>query len=335
MSATRREPSPDVSVVIPVYNSQASIEAVVSSARSALRAANLSGEFILVDDASPDNSWAVIQQLARQGRDVHGIRLRRNFGQHNAVLAGIRLARGGVIVTMDDDLQHPADDIPRLIRELERGFDVVYGFPRQQPHSIARNILSLTGKIVLQRAMGADTARHVAAFRAFRTEIREAFREYHSAYVSIDVLLTWGTHRFTWIEVDYRRRSIGRSNYTLGKLASHALTVMTGFSTVPLRLASLLGMVFTVFGIALLMFVVGRYLLQGTAVPGFPFLASAIAIFSGVQLFALGIVGEYLARIHMRTLGEPAYVIGSSTEATGTERVEDLASATALTAAGE
>lgn len=314
MSASRRSSPPDVSVVIPVYNSEASMAAVVGGARSALQAAKLTCEFILVDDCSSDGSWSVIQQLSRQQDDVVGIHFNRNFGQHNALLAGIREARGRVIATMDDDLQHPAEQLPTLIRHLEGGFDVVYGFPRKLPHSFARNILSLTAKIVLQKAMGAETARHVAAFRAFRTELRQAFSGYHSAYVSIDVLLTWGTQRFTWVEVDYRPRQHGRSTYTLRKLMTHALTVITGFSTVPLRFASVLGLLFTLFGMLLLIFVVGRYLVSGTAVPGFPFLASAISIFSGAQLFALGIAGEYLARIHMRTLGEPAYVIGTRTE---------------------
>lgn len=306
--------APDVSVVIPVYNSESTVPAVVSGVRTVLRSAGLSGEFVLVDDASRDQSWPVIQRLSRGDADVFGIHFHRNFGQHNAVLAGIRAARGRVIVTMDDDLQHPAEEIPRLLERLDEGADVVYGFPLRLPHSFARNILSLVGKIVLQRAMGADTARHVSAFRAFRTDVREGFRDYRSAYVSIDVLLTWGTHRFAWLEVEHRPRQMGRSNYTFRKLMTHALTVITGFSTVPLRLASILGVLFTLFGGLLLLFVVGRYLLEGTAVPGFPFLASAIAIFSGAQLFALGIVGEYLARIHMRTLGEPAYVVATTTE---------------------
>jgi len=160
--------------------------------------------------------------------------------------------------------------------------------------------------------MGADTARRVSAFRAFRTRLRGAFENYQSPFVSIDVLLTWGTQRFGSVEVEHRARQIGRSNYTLRALITHALTVATGFSTLPLRLASILGFSFTVLGLAILVYVVTIYLMRGGSVPGFPFLASMIAIFSGAQLFALGILGEYLARIHSRMMERPTYAIAES-----------------------
>ena len=303
-----------ISVVIPAYNSEQTLPLLIERTRRVLQELALECEFVIVDDSSKDGTWKVLRELARSHPDIRALHFRRNFGQHNALLAGIRAARGETIVTLDDDLQHPPEEIPKLLRVLEGGADVAYGFPEKLPHSFTRNVFSLLMKIALQKAMGADTARHHSGFRAFRTSLRDAFEHYDGAYVSIDVLLTWATTRFAWVYVAHHPRSVGRSNYTIGKLFNHALTLITGFSTVPLRVASIAGLACTLFGLVLLVYVVGRYFLQGVKVPGFAFLASALSIFSGVQLFALGIMGEYLARIHTRTLGRPSYVIAEATD---------------------
>ncbi len=298
-----------VSVVIPVYNSAATLPSLVERLHSVLTTTTDSFEIILVNDGSRDNSWDVIARLAGQHAWVRGINLMRNYGQHNALLCGIRLAANELIVTMDDDLQHPAEEVPRLIDKLAEGYDVVYGTPQQEQHGLWRDLASQITKLALQNAMGAQTARQVSAFRVFRTQLREAFNSYQGPYVSIDVLLTWGTTRFTAIPVRHEPRQLGASNYTLGRLVSHALNMLTGFSTLPLQLASLAGFAFTLFGMGVLIYVVGRYLLQGSPVAGFPFLASIIAVFSGAQLFALGVIGEYLARMHFRMMDRPTYVV--------------------------
>jgi undecaprenyl-phosphate 4-deoxy-4-formamido-L-arabinose transferase len=284
---------------------------LVSGIRAAL--AHAPPEIVLVNDGSTDESWPVICALVRTEPTVRGICLMRNYGQHNALLAGIRAARGELIVTMDDDLQHPPEEIPKLLSALSEGHDVVYGTPRRLPHSLFRNASSWITKLVLQKAMGADTARRVSAFRVFRAHLRQAFEKYQSPFVSIDVLLTWGTRRFASVQVEHRAREIGRSQYTLRALVTHALTVATGFSTLPLRLASVVGFSFTLLGLIVLAWVVGRYIVSGgESVPGFPFLASIIAIFSGAQFFALGIMGEYLARMHARMMERPTYAVAES-----------------------
>jgi undecaprenyl-phosphate 4-deoxy-4-formamido-L-arabinose transferase len=214
---------------------------------------------------------------------------------------------------MDDDLQHPPTEITKLIAKLEEGYDVVYGSPAQQQHGLWRDLASQITKLALQGSMGVEIARKVSAFRVFRTEVRRAFADYHSPFVSIDVLLTWGTTRFAAVSVAHNLRKYGASNYTFRKLVTHAVNMITGFSILPLQVASLTGFVFTLFGILVFIYVVGRYLLQGTPVPGFPFLASIIAIFSGAQLFALGIIGEYLARVHFRTMDRPVYTVRTTT----------------------
>ncbi|MGA2243754.1 MAG: glycosyltransferase family 2 protein [Verrucomicrobiota bacterium] len=300
---------PSISVVVPVYNSEPMLPELVKRLKPALAGLASEYELVLVNDGSRDQSWQMVQRLAAEHSWVKGINLMRNYGQHNALLCGIRAAKFDTLVTMDDDLQHPPEEIPKLIAKLDEGFEVVYGYPEHQQHGFLRDVASGLTKLALQKSMGAETARQVSAFRAFRTQARDAFASYHSPFVSIDVVLTWATTRFVAIRVRHDPRQIGVSNYTLGMLFRHAMNMMTGFSTVPLQLANLMGFLCTAFGGVVLVFVVGRYLLYGTTAQGFPFLASIIAIFSGAQLLALGIIGEYLARMHFRMMERPTYAV--------------------------
>jgi hypothetical protein len=158
--------------------------------------------------------------------------------------------------------------------------------------------------------MGVGAASNISAFRAFRTQIRNAFAHYDDSYVLLDVLLTWGTTRFSAITVPHKPRRYGVSNYTLTKLVRQALNLITGFSVLPLQVASILGLVSTLFGVLVFGYAVINYVTQGSnSVPGFTFLASVVAIFSGVQLFSLGIIGEYLARMHYRMMRKPSYTV--------------------------
>jgi undecaprenyl-phosphate 4-deoxy-4-formamido-L-arabinose transferase len=298
-----------LSVVIPVFNGARTIPTLLSRLQPVLASNADAFEVILVDDHSGDDSWTAVCELARVHPFVVGLRLMRNYGQHNAVLCGIRTARYDTIVTLDDDLQHPAEEIPALLAKLGEGYDVVYGTPIRQQHGLRRDMASAITKFSLQVAMGAETARMVSAFRAFRTDLRKAFQSYESPFVSIDVLLTWGTTAFAAVPVTHLPRESGQSNYSFRRLVTHAVNMVTGFTVLPLQLASIIGFGLTVLGFALLAFVVGRWLLEGDIVPGFPFLASTIALFSGAQLFALGIIGEYLARMHFRIMARPAYVV--------------------------
>ncbi|MEP7359389.1 MAG: glycosyltransferase, partial [Anaerolineales bacterium] len=268
---------------------------------------------ILVNDGSQDGSWPAILALSPGRNWLVGIDLMRNYGQHNALLCGIRAARHELIVTMDDDLQHPPEEIHRLLEALTAEFDVVYGTPQQQQHGLWRDLASAMTKLALQSTMGANIARRVSAFRAFRRQVCEASFNNRSSFISLDVLLTWGSTRFTAVTVRHDPRLAGRSNYTFAKLTTHALNMITGFSTIPLQVASLIGFAFTLFGVAVLIYVLTMYFINGGSVPGFPFLASVIAIFSGAQLFAMGIMGEYLARMHFRMMERPLYAVRSVT----------------------
>lgn len=302
-----------ISIVVPVYRSAESLPELHRRLADVFDARGRALEILFIEDGGGDHSWDVIKGLAQVDNRVRGLRMSRNYGQHNALLCGIRAAEGDVIVTIDDDLQHPPEELPKLLAKLDEGFDVVYGPPQQQQHGLLRDLASHITKLALEEAMGAANARQVSALRVFRTDLREAFSGYRSPTVNIDVLLTWASTRFAAVSVAHEPRKFGESGYTAGKLIRHALNMMTGFSTRPLQIASLIGFGFALFGFAILAFVLIRWLLQGSTVPGFAFLACIVAIFSGVQLLALGIIGEYLARIHFRTMDRPPYAVREQT----------------------
>lgn len=303
-----------ISVLIPVYRSEITLPPLIKRLAHTLASLPTDYEVILINDGSPDRSWEIIGELAGEYPFVHGINLMRNFGQHNALLCGIRAAQKDVIVTMDADLQNPPEEIPKLINKLSEGYDVVYGVPQKNQHGAMRLLASWLVRITLKSALNVESAFQGSSFRAFQTQIREAFKDFQGPSVSLDVLLTWGSTRLCSVPVKHELRASGESSYSLAKLFAHCFDVLTGFSTLPLQLASLIGFLFTLFGLGVLVYVVGRYLILGYSVPGFPFLASIIAIFSGAQLFALGIIGAYLARIHFRIMNRPTYVVRSTTE---------------------
>ena len=301
-----------VSVVIPVYRAEQTLPDLYRQLCDAMAEITPAFEIIFVEDAGGDGSWPIIAELARSDQRVRGIRMSRNYGQHNALLCGIRAAKHEIVVTMDDDLQHPVSEIRPMLGALTPEYDVVYGAPLAEQHGLLRDLASRMTKMALAGAMGAETARNTSAFRVFRTRLREGFSGYRSSSVSIDVLLIWSTTRFTAIKVRHAPRTKGVSGYTPGKLIRHAANLMTGFSTLPLQIASLVGFVFVFFGLTVLVYVLANYIIRGAAVPGFAFLASIIAIFSGAQLFALGIFGEYLARMHFRSMDRPPYLVGET-----------------------
>ena len=297
-----------LSVVIPCYNSAPSLPELVGQLAEVLPGRAERYELILVNDDSPDETWQRIAELSRRYPWVRGIDLMRNFGQHNATLCGIRAARYDVTVTMNDDLQHPPSEIPALLDKLAEGHDLVWGTPAKRVHAVHRFLFSWMIRFAVAVAARQRVAHDVSGFRAFRTRLRRAFAEYRSPQLLIDIMLGWGTTRIGSVRVRHERRRHGRSNYGLLRLVRAALLVVTGYTTLPLRFASLLGFAFVLFGIGVLAHVLYVYFVEGS-LPGFPFLASTIAIFGGVQLFTLGIIGEYLARMFNRSLDRPTYVV--------------------------
>jgi len=298
-----------ISIVIPLFNSAQILPHLLNRLAGVLAQIAWRYEIILVNDGSQDDTWARVQEQMAVHPNLVALNMMRNYGQHNALLAGIHVARYPLCVTMDDDLQNPPEEVPKLLAALTPEIDVVYGAPQSEKHTLARRLSSRITKLVLSRSMSIAVAEQVSAFRLFRTQLRDAFTAYRGPFVNLDVLLTWGTTRFAAVKVVHDQRMMGTSNYTFGRLITHAVNMIAGFSVLPLQVASLLGIAMAVLGGLVLIYVVGRYLLQGSPVPGFPFLASIIAIFSGAQLLSLGVIGEYLLRIYFRVMDRPAYVV--------------------------
>lgn len=307
--------SQGLSVIVPVYRSERTLQKLVDRVSASVGWQDF--EIVLVDDASEDGTWKEISAISKVNTNVKGLRLGRNSGQHGALLAGVRVARFTTIVTLDDDLQNPPEEISKVLSALTPEIDVVYGVSTKVKQNLYRRLVSKIARKFFSSTLGFSSAVSMSSFRAFRTDLRTGFDSSLGPNISLDALLTWSTSRFTTTEVAHDQRAEGKSHYTFRKLVRFMIDMATGYSTLPLRMASTLGFATVAFGLVLLIFVVSKPLLTGGTVPGFPLLASSITIFSGVQIFLLGVLGEYIGRMHFRVMNKPTYVIAETTSNAG------------------
>jgi undecaprenyl-phosphate 4-deoxy-4-formamido-L-arabinose transferase len=311
-----------ITVVVPCYRSAAMLAELVAGLETELFHLTSSGniddwELILVIDGSPDETGRVAEDLATNRENVRTLHLRRNFGQHNALLAGIKLARFDVVVTMDDDLQHRPDQVGALVSALgDQSLDLVYGVPIDEEHGFARSAASRVVKSALSLA-GVPNVRWVSAFRAFRIDLRNGFDDVVDPNPNLDVMLSWTTSSVAPVSVLMNRRREGRSSYGLIRLTRHALNMVTGYGVAPLKIATFMGFLFGLFGLVLVLVVIVNYVSGETTVAGFTTIAAMIALFSGAQLISLGIMGEYLGRLYFRTMGKPTYLIAGQEPSSG------------------
>ena len=311
--ATNKSLDVGLSVVIPCYRSARTLPELVRRLVDVLGSTSSSFEVLLVVDGSPDDTWEVAHSLAEAHAPVEAMRLSRNYGQHNALLAGIRSVRYDTIITMDDDLQHVPEEIPRMVAALVPELDLVYGVPEVEEHGHLRSFASRNVKALMTLGLGIQNARDISAFRIFRTQLRDAFVGLDGPHASIDVALSWATTRTGTSVVRMDHRAEGKSNYTLRGLIRHAINTTVGYSTLPLRLVGYLGLLCGALGVVLLVIVLWQFFSGSTTVAGFTTVASMVAIFSGAQMVALGVLGEYIARLHSENLGQPTYVIREQT----------------------
>lgn len=301
-----------LSIVIPCFRSSATLPPLVQGIDAVVSPEQRPYEVVLVVDDDRDDTWAVAGELAARYPAVRTIRLARNYGQHNALVAGIRAAGHDVIVTMDDDLQHPPEEIPVLLRALTPQYDLVYGVACAEEHNVARSLASRLVKRALATALQIPDARSVSAFRAFRAHLTPAFDQLAGPHACIDVTLSWATSRVTATTVQMRRRQDGRSGYTLGALLRHTGNMVFGYSTAPLRLVTGVGLAIGVVGLLLAAELAWSYFRGTTTVAGFTTVATMVALFASAQLVALGVLGEYIGRIHTGGMGRPTYIIRES-----------------------
>ncbi len=303
-----------VSIVVPCYRSAGTLPALVERTVAVMSGLATAYEIILVVDGSPDDTWAVAHGLALRGGPVRAIRLARNYGQHNALIAGVRAARHDVVVTMDDDLQHPPEELPALLAALTDDIDLVYGVARDEEHGVLRSLASRVVKAGL--ASGTNDTRQISAFRAFRTFLRNGFDLVNGPHISVDVALSWGTTRVRAVPVRMDERVQGTSGYTVRTLIRHTVNMVVGYSTAPLRLVTYLGFLVGAAGLVLFGRLIWGYFSGSTTVAGFTTISAMVAMFSSVQMIATGILGEYVGRIHTNGIGRPTYVIRERTDRT-------------------
>ncbi len=298
----------ELSIVIPVFRSVGTLADLVRRLVTTLESMDVTYEIILVDDGSPDGSWPVLAELQRRHPDrLTAVQLMRNYGQHNAIMCGFRRARGRFVVTLDDDLQNPPEEIPKLYQAIqERDLDLVYGKPHDKQHAGWRNAGSWMVNFFFRKVFRIPIV--VTSFRIIRRELVECTFAYSFNFTFVDGLLAWNTQRIGTVEVEHHARAEGRSGYSLAKLATLGLNLFTNFSLLPLRVISLCGMSCAGLGFLAALYYLVKYLTTSITVPGYASLIIAILLLGGVQLLSLGVMGEYLGRVHLNVNRKPQYV---------------------------
>jgi len=266
-------------------------------------------EIIIVDDSGIAWDGSFLEKICREVDKVKYIELSKNFGQHNAIMAGISFAKNDYVVTIDDDFQNPPNEIKRLAEYLiQNNLDLVYGSPINIRQTYVRKIMSKTIRSFLYHVLKVKNVYEISSFRIFKRKILD-ISSANVSEISIDSLLNWATDHIGYIKVDHNKRIKGTSNYNFRKLFSFALNTIISYSVKPLKIATYFGILIFGIGAALLVFILGKYLLYGINVPGFTTIASLIILFSGTQLIILGVIGEYLARMHLNIMNKPAFVV--------------------------
>lgn len=301
-----------ISFVIPCYRSQATLPSVIREIQETMEdLRQYTYEVVLVNDCSPDDTFETIRKLCRENKNITGISLAKNFGQHSALMAGFHQIRGDIIVCLDDDGQTPADEVGKLLEGIERGADVVYAQYAHKHHSGFRNWGSHVNELMTRVMLGKPKDLYVSSYFAARRFVVDEMIKYEYPYPYVIGLVLRTTKNIVNVEVDHRERLEGASGYTLGKLLSLWFNGFTAFSVKPLRIATVMGA-----GCALLGFAYGIYTIikkiiinPPGLVTGFSALMSVLVFMGGMLMLMLGLVGEYMGRMYISMNRSPQYVV--------------------------
>ena len=296
-----------ISFVVPVYNGAKMTERLYDRLLPVARSFG-NYEIIFVDDGSKDESLSTLEKLAAKDGNVCVVQLSRNFGQHNATLAGLSCARGDVIITLDQDLQNPPEEIPRLIEKLSEWFDVVYGLPEERGYGYFRSATSGFSKWVSKKILSTSLQGNSSSFRAMRRWVVDEVVKYKSSYIYIDGLIGWTTTNIGGVLVRNVKAET-KSHYTIQRLINHGLNLVVNFSIRPLQIASLVGAASAVFGLFGAIIVIAEKILFGIPVQGWASLMVVVLVVGGLQIGFLGLIGEYTGRILMNSNSSPVFVI--------------------------
>ena len=308
--------SASVSILIPVYKNDGGLDELVSriSASMANSAYANNFELILVDDCSPDNSWEVIQRLAKEHSFVQGATLSRNFGQHNAIMAGLNLVSGQYIVLMDDDLQHPPEAIPNMVQELVAGADVCYTRYANRQHAAWKIAGSRFNDLMASWLLAKPKGLYLSSFKALKRGMVDQIRSHEGPFAYLDGLILDITRRIATVEIQHGTRAYGEGNYSFKKSISLWLRMVTGTSIVPLRMVTLMGALIAMLGFFGAVFIVISNFLYPAESKGWASIIVTILLVSGFQTLFIGVLGEYLGRIHLRLNNKPQYLFRFTTK---------------------
>jgi len=298
------------SVIVPVYNGETSIGELFKRTYAFFVNNHLEFEMIFVHDCGKDNSWQVLQKIKMECSDiVKIIKLSRNFGQHNALICGFEYAKGDFFITMDEDLQHNPEDILKLISEQQKGdYDVVYGTYDQLRHSTFRNLTSRMARKIIYLGIP-DVFPHYTAYRLLKASVGRQTLEMRNSYTFLDGYLAWVTSNFSNCTVSHHDRFSGESSYTLKKLINHSINIFITFSSLPIRLLRKLSYLVILLTSCYSVYIIFRKILSDDFAMGFPTIVLGIGFSLGIIMFALGIIGEYLFQINLKTTKRPNYVV--------------------------
>ena len=304
-----------LSIVVPVYKSEMILSLLVEKVQKEMLEKGLDNQFemLLVNDSSPDNSWQVICSLAKQHPFIKGISLRRNSGQHNAIMAGLNNVSGRVVVIMDDDLQHPPSAIGELLNVVLEGYDVCYTRYINRQHALWKKVGSNFNNWIATLLLGKPKGLYLSSFKAMRKEIVEEVIKYDGPYAYVDGLILDVTDSITMIDIEHQPRVSGEGNYDLGRSISLWLKMATSFSIIPLRIASITGLIIASLSLVMVGMVFIQKLLHPEIATGWTSLMATIMFIGGVQIFSIGLIGEYLGRSYLKLNGKPQFVIGATT----------------------
>lgn len=301
-------PNTEVSVVVPVYNSESCLEELAKRLTDVLGRSGRSYEIILVNDGSHDGSWQKIAELSLKHDRLTGINLRKNFGQDNALMAGLNHSSGAAVIIMDDDLQHDPADIPDLLAELDKGFDVCYARFDTKKQSWFKNFGSWVNDKAADVVLKKPTGVYLSPYKAITRPVVQEMTKYEGPYPYIDGLLFRVTRNITQVTVEHHGRHAGKGNYTLAKAILVWLKLATNFSVTPLRAATFVGFTCSGFGFLFAILFSVRRIVWGAPV-GWASLIVTVLFLGGVQLISLGLIGEYVGRLFLHESKEPQFVV--------------------------
>ena len=298
-----------VSFVIPCYRSESTIASVVEEIESTMPSLpQYDYEIILVNDSSPDGTFAVISALAKKDEHITAVDLTRNFGQHGALMSGFHHCRGDIVVCLDDDGQTPADEVGKLLGKLEEGYDVVYASYEHKQHSKFRNWGTRINNKMTEIMLGKPKDLSIPSYLAAKRFIIEEMLNYKHCFPYVDGLVLRSTRRICNVPVNHRQRQQGESGYTIGKLLNLWMNGFTSFSVKPLRLATYAG-VFTAFlGFIYALVIVVKYFTDSSIPEGWSSTMALQLVLGGIILVVLGLIGEYIGRIYMCINASPQFV---------------------------